>query len=504
MRKAFRRATLNGRSEQRIERTLIQISRETNSLLVPQNFIRAIRDSGYASLASALSELIDNSIQANAGTIDIRIDLAGFADLPSVVVSDDGDGMNEEELASCLRFGGSARFNSRTSFGRFGMGLPAASLSQARRVEVTSWRENLPAQFVLLEVDRVARGENVMLIPRAGIPGDSDSGCRVEWSECDRIEYRRIGWLEKSLRRDLGRIFRRFLAGGLVLRLNGAEVQPVDPTLLTTRVNGKTAELAFAPLTYEIATASGESSFVTVTFYALPVAQWHHLDNATKRRVGIVGQGGISILRAGREIADGWQLMGGKRKENYDDWWRCEIEFDPALDEHFGITVNKQGVRPSTVLREALEPELEAIARLLNGRVRQAFEEVKFEATVQGSCRIAHAADVELPVVLTSGSDTGALTYHLGMDQLIGEQLFNVKLKQRDVTVTVNVDHPGFSALYRPILDLGEEGATIRTAFELLLLSFARSVVEIDSDELASHKLLGSWGLTYGRMLQKA
>ncbi len=58
-------------------------------------------------------------------------------------------------------------------------------------------------------------------------------------------------------------------------------------------------------------------------------------------RLGIVGGGGVSVLRAGREIAHGWYLMGSKRKENYDDWWRCEIEFEPVLDEHFGITINK-------------------------------------------------------------------------------------------------------------------------------------------------------------------
>ena len=88
-------------------------------------------------------------------------------------------------------------------------------------------------------------------------------------------------------------------------------------------------------------------------FTMLPVAQWHNLDNVTKRRVGIVGGGGgVSILRAGREIANGWHLMGGKRKENYDDWWRCEIEFDPALDEHFGIT-DQQAGHPSVSARSA-------------------------------------------------------------------------------------------------------------------------------------------------------
>lgn len=476
----------------------------TVDLLVPANFIRAIRESGYVSLSTALAELIDNSLQANAAVIDITIDRSEPDALPRISVEDDGHGMTEEELAACLRFGGSSRFDSRSSFGRFGMGLPAASLSQARQVEVTAWQPGSVARAVRLDVDAVARGEEESLLFRDSARGTASSGCRVVWKECDRIEYRRLVWLERSLHRDLGRMFRKFLVRGVTLRINGRAVEPLDPMLLSTRLNGYAARLAFEPLRYEIATATGETSFVTVTFAALPVTRWHHLDNATKRRVGIVGHGGVSILRAGREIASGWYLMGGKRRENYDDWWRCEIEFDPALDEHFGITVNKQGVRPTAALREALEPELESIARVLNARVRQAFEEVKFEATVQGACRIAGAADADLPVIRTSGRATGALSYHLGADQLSGESMFDLTLKQRHLNVTMNIDHPGFAALYRPLQELGDLGAPVRTALELLLLSFARSVAAVGAREQDYRDLLRVWGETYGRMLQKS
>ncbi len=480
------------------------LSRDTDALVVPANFIRAIRESGYVSLSTALAELVDNSLQSNARVVNITIDRDGPEAAPWISVEDDGCGMTARELGGCLRFGGSARFDSRSSFGRFGMGLPAASLSQARQVEVTAWQPNTPALEVHLDVDAIARGENAVLLPRNGTKGAAPSGCRVVWRVCDRIEYQRLGWLDRSLHRDLGRMFRKFLNGGLSLRINGQEVEPVDPMMLSADINGYCASLAFEPLRYEIVTSAGKTSFVTVTFAALPVTRWHNLDNATKRRAGIVGQGGVSILRAGREIANGWHLMGGKRKENYDDWWRCEIEFDPALDEHFGITVNKQGIRPTAVLRAALEPELESIARLLNARVRQAFEEVKFEAAVQGACRIASAADAELPVIRTRGQASGALSYHLGADQLSGETMFDLTLKQRRLDVTMNTDHPGFAALYRPLQEMGESGTPVRTALELLLLSFARSVAATGASEQGYRDLLQTWGATYGRMLQKS
>ncbi|GAD34402.1 putative DNA mismatch repair enzyme [Microbacterium sp. TS-1] len=482
-----------------------RIHRRDDSLVMPANFIRAVRESGYLNVSSALAELVDNSLQAGATLVDIRVDRDADRNLPRISIEDNGGGMDTAELAACLRFGGSSRFDARDSFGRFGMGLPAASLSQARRIEVTAWRPGSTAQSVTLDVDAVATGHPADLAPSPGTAGESPSGCRVVWHDCDRIEYQRLAWLERALHKDLGRMFRRFLTGAFTLRINGSIVEAFDPTMLSTTLHGHTARLAFEPLHYEIATVTGSTSHVTVTFTMLPVAQWHNLDNTTKRRRGIIGgSGGVSILRAGREIANGWHLMGGKRKENYDDWWRCEIEFHPALDEHFGITVNKQGIRPSATLREALEPELESVARILNARVRQAFEEVKFEAAVQGSCRIAGAADADLPVIRSRGRAHGALSYRLGANQLTGDSLFDLTLRQRLLDVTMNTDHPGYTALYRPLQEMGDAAAPVRTALDLLLLSFARSIAAAGAHEEYYRTLLLEWGTTYGRMLEKS
>jgi hypothetical protein len=477
-----------------------------DDLVVPSNFIRAVRESGYLSLSTAIAELVDNSLQASATAVAITIERPSSDAPPEITVEDNGVGMSRRELEACLRFGGSSRFDARQSFGRFGMGLPAASLSQARQVEVASWRECGAEYSVALDVDAVAAGTTPNLTARRGQRSASASGCRVRWMQCDRIEYRRLAWLERSLHRDLGRMYRRFLAGGITLTINGSRVGPVDPMLLTTKIDGASADLAFQPLEYELETSNGETSVVTVRFAILPVRRWHRLDNVTKRRIGIVGRGDVSILRAGREIASGWHFMGGKRKENYDDWWRCEIEFEPALDEHFGITINKQAIRPSSALREAIEPELESIARLLNARVRQAFEDVKFQTATEASCRIAAAADRDLPVIAARGSDRGgALEYRIGSRPMSLDSMFRSTLSHRTLELTLNVDHPAFAALYKPLqLIDAEAAAQLRTSLELLLLSFARSATQIERSGLRLDDLLRTWSGTYGRMLQRS
>jgi hypothetical protein len=471
-----------------------------DELVVSSNFIRAVRESGYLSLSTALAELIDNSLEAEASEVSISIERETPTALPAITVIDNGVGMTRTELENCLRFGGSSRFDTRESFGRFGMGLPAASLSQARRVEVTSWRGRGEYR-VSLDVDAITEGRGPGLVARRVGAGRSTSGTRVCWSECDRIEYRRLAWLERALRRDLGRMYRRFIRNGVSLKINGVPVDAFDPLLLDAEFEGSRASLAFEPITYEIESVSGELSTVTVNFSMLPVHAWHHLDNATKRRIGVVGQGGVSILRAGREIASGWHLMGSKRKENYDDWWRCEIDFDPVLDDHFGITINKQGIRPSTTLSEALEPEMEAIARLLNARVREAFEEVKFQAAAATSCRIAHAAEAVLPPI-RGRRVTGPINYRLGSAALPNGEMLTHSLERQTLDVTLSTDHPAFAALFGPLETMGDsDGNDLRPAVELLLISHIRACYQMG---VSGTDMLRAWGETYSRMLQRA
>src|SRR5262245_48637365 len=110
-------------------------------IVVNDTFIHATRDTGYRSTASAVAELVDNALQAQAKHVHIFVrqtDQPAPEDL-TLAVLDDGHGMDAATLRKALQFGGSLRFDDRSGPGRFGMGLPNSSVSQARRVEVYSW-----------------------------------------------------------------------------------------------------------------------------------------------------------------------------------------------------------------------------------------------------------------------------------------------------------------------------------------------------------------------------
>ena len=167
---------------------------------------------------------------------------------------------------------------------------------------------------------------------------------------------------------------------GVTIKVNSDAVVPMDPLFLhaSTRFNG--ASQFGEEYAYEVSASlehPDRTGIVRVRFAELPVAKWSALSNREKRERGIAKGAGVSVVRANREVDYGWFFLGGKRRENYDDWWRCEIRFDPVLDEAFGMTHTKQQIRPVPYLLEALSPDIEAIARALNARARKAHLAVK-------------------------------------------------------------------------------------------------------------------------------
>src|SRR5215211_7108738 len=90
------------------------------SVVRQDRFIEATRDSGYKGTESALSELVDNYLQAQANSVAIEFvseesetDGPGRPRQPRVVevlIADNGRGMDADTLRRALRFGDSTRF----------------------------------------------------------------------------------------------------------------------------------------------------------------------------------------------------------------------------------------------------------------------------------------------------------------------------------------------------------------------------------------------------------
>ena len=94
----------------------------------------SLRDIGY-DFASAVADIVDNSIMAGASRVEILIEFDGTDS--AVFVADDGRGMTANGLLEALRYG-TRRTYSRGDLGRYGLGLKTASLSQCRSVTVVT------------------------------------------------------------------------------------------------------------------------------------------------------------------------------------------------------------------------------------------------------------------------------------------------------------------------------------------------------------------------------
>ena len=466
------------------------------ALVDPANFLVATRDTGYKTTALAIAELIDNSLQADATEVQVEVAAGRDDKFPiEITVFDNGSGMDPDTLSTALTFGGSTRFGDRSSLGRYGMGLPNGALSRARRVEVYSWIG--PNVWMgRLDVDEVARNRHGTLPPTSEVADRSflpatPSGTLVRLLRCDRLEFRRVSTVVRRLRDDLGRIYRRFITAGVGLVVNGSPVTPIDPLMLDSTGRLAGARQFGDTLVYSVDAPAG-SGQVKVRFSELPIERWHSLTSSEKRQLGITGSSSVSVLRADREIDRGWFFMGTRRRENYDDWWRCEICFEPALDELFGLTHAKQSIAPTQKLLDLLAPDLEPIGRALNSRVRRRFELLKVSASLGNAERRAALAEVALPPLPRNPEPPSpdleqALApieatvsvdcpYQLVVSELPTTAAFETVVRRGRLVVVLNSRHPLYRDLYGPLAKSeAESDKDVATHVALTVLAAARA-----------------------------
>ena len=344
--------------------------------------IETFRNSGYKSTAAALAELIDNSIEAEAENIQVLTfeePIQGrqrtLYKIVKVAVYDDGDGMDVDTLQLSLQFGVGTRMKTRNGMGRFGIGLPNASISQCRRVEIYSW-QNGECYTTYLDVDEIKehKRQNANPVIKCELPlsilehtegnYDKDSGTLVVWDKCDRLDIDRSKTLFKNMEKDLCRIYRHFLDNdnsygnkvNVKLVTTGKQrvirtLKANDPMYLLTPNNvpdyeNKATNAPHGIVKLDIPyNEDGDTAVVEMRFsIALPEIQSNEGGGGGIGQKHYAYNAGISFVRACREIDFGDFGYFNPRAE-MERWWGCEIRFDPVLDELFGVANNKQSVR---------------------------------------------------------------------------------------------------------------------------------------------------------------
>ncbi|EGY00298.1 hypothetical protein AZA_48819 [Nitrospirillum viridazoti Y2] len=355
------------------------------SLIVPESFIRGIRHMGYRSNVEAIAELVDNSIQAYAETIDIVFgyDANGSTRKPThLAIIDDGHGMDPDMIRFAMMWGGTHRENDRGGLGRFGYGLPCATVSMGRCFTIYSKTSGGSLHAVTFDLDSIIGGnagaERDVAIPtpalaelphflhdamRRSFPGGWQSGTVIVIEKLDRLDWSTATGLRRNLVRQLGVAYHKLLRVTR-LQVDGEQVCPIDPLFLdsdadlydldedrasaldpvTVRVEGDECRVGDVVLRY---------AWLPPSFAATDKARDAIGINANDRFPIIKQYHGIIFSRNGRLVdvqsRTPWTIF-----INNDRYIRIEIEFSAALDEAFGVTTSKQQVSVSPEMWDRL------------------------------------------------------------------------------------------------------------------------------------------------------
>lgn len=348
-------------------------------------FLRGMRDLGYKNPAWAFAEQLDNSFQAAADTVAIRLgyDSGNKTQVrpDMVALIDNGNGMIPEMISYAVRWGGTDREGDRHGFGRYGYGLPSSAVSLAKRYTVYSKANGSGWHAVTVDIDELAEAagdiektEELLTAKPSKLPawigkvakGDDNldvtalkSGTVVVLEDHDRL--RRVsGWIKSdSLRTKLlqhfGVIYRHWIPERRIF-VDGVAAQAVDPLFLMEhgRFFAETAVRAqrVEARSFKVETSRGTTGTVSIRASFLP-PHFQLVDPSEYGRKGIKPKNnkrleimkdynGLLICRERRQI-DTIQPRWTKF-QTYDANVKVEIDFDPELDEFFGITTAKQQI----------------------------------------------------------------------------------------------------------------------------------------------------------------
>lgn len=352
----------------------------------------SMRDLGY-SLETAVADLIDNSISADARNIRILCDTGRSS--PVLVIADDGRGMTEDEVIAAMRHGSTSPKRARglKDLGRFGLGLKTASFSQARSFTVMSARNGVlaAAEWNLTTVEEeddwfISILEPADIEAQPFIETLGEHGTMVIWRELDRLfedetGNRRDEIVNEKLgvvERHLALVFHRFLAGEvkgrrrLSISINGHAVAPFDPFC---RKNPATQVLPDE-------TVWVDDVAVTMQPYILP----HHSRLSASEydyyqdRSDFISNQGAYVYRSGRLMAWGdWFRLVPKGEAT--KLARVQIDFPNSLDEAWTIDIKKSRARPPHAVRERLRQIISKVtARSITvhrGRGQRLFQEAE-------------------------------------------------------------------------------------------------------------------------------
>ncbi|MDO8223942.1 ATP-binding protein [Bacillus cabrialesii] len=543
------------------------------------------RDSGF-DLSSAVGEVVDNSIEASSKIVKI-VPYYNKKDksIETIVFADDGVGINPDILAQTLKIGFSTRYNQRKGLGRFGVGMKVAALSQGRRIDIYTKPFGEDRYYhAYLDLDLIASEEQTHIIANEieGFPAEYakhmawedgasfESGTLIVWSKIDRLvnegKYgNSVSETIQDLTKFLARAYRKFIDKGLVIQLDGKNLDLYDPLMLldSPRITKLVGENNIPADIIDESIIKIDNEDVTITVSVLP-----EVVRRVKGEGGYKGSasrfkelylkdrdGKISILRNGREIYyDPIQGMFPSRIENIDRFIGVEISFTAQLDEYFQVRNVKRGAVPVGKLRAEIRKKLDKPIRAARKQIQELFVKTSIE---QRKSDVEHTPATKAVIEAEKTSIPGRAALNTpesivnetiqdiledaGLDKTKDKELADKMTKQineqpitlvdsswpgkelMDIThfngkavVKLNHRHPFIKEIYNPIKEAANQEPSninpdelidlarkVESAIDVLFMAYAKAEnMHMNPDEVYSD-LRTQWGIFSGAYVRE-
>ena len=197
------------------------------SILPDRSLMPKIGQTGY-SVSQAISELVDNSIDARKEGEVLNVEIIFNTDKNLIEVSDDGVGMNEEAAANSLRLAHSSKKN---KLGEFGLGLKTAATSLGEKFRILTTQKGSQEEYILEYDEKEWLSSGDWTKHQMKIKSGADKKRAGTTIRIKDLKFSVYPNLPGNLRKDLATRFAPFIENGEVrIKVNTkwCEPEPLD------------------------------------------------------------------------------------------------------------------------------------------------------------------------------------------------------------------------------------------------------------------------------------
>jgi hypothetical protein len=337
-----------------------------------------MRDLGYSNIQT-MCDIIDNSIDAitkdGTGRISIKTNFSNSEDANSIIVIDNGCGMNLETLSKALVFGKESERDD-DELGKFGIGLKSAALALGKQLKIITKSENDVYYTGIFDYDEALfkkKDWNFQVIiesPEEDLTFfkenlEEGTGTIVIISKLDRLDYniadKNKKHFDNVLTKNLGEIFRNFISTSsdddkIKFLYNGKLIKPIDP--MCRDMEGSSEGLAYQfkvfnpdDVDYEVTVDDKKYNFKIICYH-VPYIESGAPESLSNMRHTSISNSGFYILRNNRQIQRAtWDIFNTKNDEEVKarhctgNQFRAELYYNgKECDEVFRTDTKKMSV----------------------------------------------------------------------------------------------------------------------------------------------------------------